>query len=314
MAALRGALILAGLAAFAAAGLACDGGGGETSRMELVVVGHNILHGIIDEDPDAEPYDRFAERIELIADALAGTGPDVVMLQEVVGNPGADYPNVRERLVEALGSEYAAVFGNFLGGPIDEEGLGQMTITRLPIVSSENRSVEEIRSVHHVALDTEFGLIDVYNVHLEGTGAVIEQDEAETTAEIENVIAFIEETRSGTGPVILAGDFNAEPGDPSIQRLIEAGFIDVIAEAGDPQCDAPGDPGCTNSTIPLGDNPDNMADQRIDYVFVLPGEEVGVQVREARLFLNEPVDLGGGRLLWASDHIGVLARLELTGR
>ncbi len=306
---LRVATLVAGLTALFLA-FGC-GGGGAGKGTDLLIVDQNILHGIIDEDPAAEPYDRFPERIDLLAGALADARPDIIFLQEVVGNPGPDYPNVRDALLPALGSEYEEVFGNFLGGPIDTEGLGQMTLTRLRIISSENRSVGPIRSVHHVAVETDRGPVDLYNVHLEGTGAVLETGEDAEVAEMENVLAFIEETRSGTGPVVLAGDFNAEPDDPSIQRLLQEGFIDALAEAGDASCEKAGDPGCTNSTIPLGDNPENRANHRIDYIFVLAGTEVSATVREARLFLNEPVDIGEGRLLWASDHIGVLARLEL---
>jgi endonuclease/exonuclease/phosphatase family metal-dependent hydrolase len=305
-------LLVLCLALVAAAGTGCGGGGG--ARVELLVIEHNILHGIIDEDPDAEPFDRFAERLELIADALAEAGPDVVLLQEVVGRPGEGYPSVRDAVLAALGGEYEAVFGNFLGGPIDAEGLGQMSFTRLAIVASENRSVGGIRSVHHLRIETELGPVDVYNAHLEGTGAVIETGVNESIIEIENVLAFIEETRSGSGPVVLGGDFNAEPDDPSVQRLLQEGYIDALAAAGDATCERAGDAGCTNSTIPLGDNPDKLADQRIDYLFVLPGEAVEVEVAEARLFLGEPVDIGGGRTLWASDHIGVLARLRLRER
>jgi endonuclease/exonuclease/phosphatase family metal-dependent hydrolase len=292
--------------------VACSGGdsGGGSGVEELVVINQNILHGITDEDPDAEPLDRFAERIELFADAVGEETPDVVFMQEVVGHPAPDYPDTRATVLGALGVGYSAVFGNFLGGPIEEDGLGQMTLTRLTITSSENRSVSAIRSVQHLALQTEHGIVDVYNAHLEGTGAVLETGEDAAVAEMDAVIAFIEETR-GSGPVILAGDLNAEPDDPSIQRLIEAGFIDALAEAGDATCAKAGDPGCTGSRIPLGDNPDILADHRIDYVFVQSGSARGVKVKEAKLFLREPVDIGDGHTLHISDHIGLIVRLEI---
>jgi endonuclease/exonuclease/phosphatase family metal-dependent hydrolase len=290
------------------ASLSCGGSGGEGQR--ILVIDQTILHGIIDEDPEAENFERFPERIRLIADALAQAQPDIVLLQEVVGDPGPDYPNVRGELLTALGSEYTAVFGNFLGEPIDGGGLGQMTFTRLPILSSENRTVSAIRSAVRVTVQTDSGPLNLYNVHLEGTGAVLETGESAELLEIENVIDFIQETRDG-GPAILAGDLNAEPDDPSIQRLLQEGFIDALADAGNPTCEQQGDPGCTSGTIPLGDNPDNLADHRIDYIFVLPGEDVSVELSEASLFNNAPVDIGGGRLLWASDHIGVRAVLEL---
>ena len=286
----------------------CGGGGKEGPK--LVVIDQNILHGIIDEDPEAEPFDRFPERIQLIAGALAEAQPDIVLLQEVVGDPGADYPNVRAELLAALGSEYTAVFGNFLGGAIDGDGLGQMTLTRLQVISSENRTVSEIRSAVRVTVQTDEGPLDIYNVHLEGTD---DDDPQFAVDEITKVMDFIEDTRSG-GPVILAGDFNAHPDAPSIRTLLEAGYVDVLDKAGNATCEKKGDPGCTNSTVPLGDNPDKVADQRIDFMFVLPGDDVRLEPDDAELFNHEPVDIGDGHTLWASDHIGVRAVLELKAK
>jgi endonuclease/exonuclease/phosphatase family metal-dependent hydrolase len=230
----------------------------------------------------------------------------------VVGSPDdPNYPDPRQVVLDALGSDYKAVFGNFLGAPIDDPGLGQMTFTRLAITKSENRSVSQIRSVQHLALETEHGIIDVYNAHLEGTGAVLETGEDAAIAEMDAVIAFIEETRGLSGIVILAGDLNAPPGSPSIQHLLDAGFDDALAEAGDATCDKPGDPGCTNSEIPLADSPERTSDHRIDYVFVQDRPGPVASVKEADLFLPDPVTAGDGRALQVSDHIGLIVRLEL---
>lgn len=306
-------LLLAG-ATVVLLSLACTGDGGGGKSITLQIVNQNVLHGITDEDPAAEPFDRYAERIELFADAVRADKPDVVLLQEVVGKPGPDYPDTRAILLDALGPGYSAVFGNFLGGLIDGDGLGQMTFTRFPIVSSENRTVSEIRAVHHVAVQSDLGVIDLYNVHLEGTGAIADVTQDDSVVEIQNVLSFINETRSGSGPVILTGDFNAETQDPSIQRVLAANYIDALAAGGDATCDQQGDPGCSSGTIPLGDNPENLTDHRIDYIFVLPGDAVDITVESAGRYQDQPIDIGGGRLLWISDHIGVQAVLEIIER
>jgi len=295
---------------FGACLLVACGGEGANSE-ELLIIDQNILHGLIDEDPDAEPLDRFAERIELFSHAVGREQPDVLFMQEVVGEPDENYPDLRATVLGTLGGDYSAVFGNFLGGPIGEAGLGQMTFTRLPITLSENRSVSQIRSVQHLALQTEHGTVDVYNAHLEGTGAVLETGEDAAVAEMDAVIAFIEETRDPLGVAILAGDLNAEPDDPSIQRLIDAGFIDALAEAGNATCEEAGDPGCSNSEIPLANNPERTSDHRIDYVWVKGGDARGVEVKEAELFLADAVDIDEGELLQVSDHIGLIVRLEI---
>ena len=289
---------------------ACGGGGGKTTTARLLVMNQNVLHGFINEDPAAEPYDRFPERIELIGAALAAAQPDIATLQEIFGQPPQGYVDVSASLRTALGDEYSQTFGSFLGDPIGEGALGQLTLTRLQVISSENRTVSAIRSVHRVTVQTGAGPVSIYNAHLEGTGAVLETGAPAELQEIENVISFIQETRDGH-PAILAGDLNAEPDDPSIQRLLQEGFIDALADAGDATCEQIGDPGCTNSAIPLGDNQKNVADHRIDYIFVLAGDDVTVKVTEASLWDNEPVDIGDGHTLWPSDHIGVRAVLEL---
>ena len=297
-------LVLSSLVGVASLALAACGGGGEKGP-QITVINQNILHGIGDEDPGDEPFDRIAERIELFAEGVRVAKPDIVLMQEVLTS-AEDYPDIRAVMLEALGPEYEAAFGNILGEAIDTIGVGQMTFTRLPIVSSENRDIEgEGRSVLRITVQSADGPIDLYNVHLNGTAF----DEPQPSVdEISLVMDFIDDTRSG-GPVILAGDFNASPEDPSIRALRDAGYVDVLAEAGDPTCEKAGDPGCTNSTIPL-DEPAARADQRIDYIFVRDGEDIAIEPEEAELFLNSAIDTGGGTL-WTSDHIGVKGVLRL---
>ena len=311
----RGGLLLllgSALAALALS-LSCGGGGGKHGQT-ILVIDQNLLHGILNEDPQAEPFDRFKERIQVTADRLGEAKPDIITLQEVneAGKGDPAYGDVRAVLLAALGPEYTALFGDIVGSPMDTGSLGQMTLTRLPIVSSENHHIGGVRSVHRVTVRAEDGtLIDIYNAHLEGTGAIIDVTQDQSVVEINNVIDFIKTTRSGTGPVILDGDLNALPDDPSIQRLLDEGFIDVLATGGDATCDQAGDPGCTNSALPLGDNPTNTADHRIDYIWTLPGTDASFAIKSAALFGNTPADIGGGHTLWASDHIGVQATLEL---
>jgi endonuclease/exonuclease/phosphatase family metal-dependent hydrolase len=309
-AALVSSLLLA--VTLSASAVACDDQD-QVSRTPLTVVDQNILHGVLDEDPAAEPWDRFPERIRLLADALAGERPDVIFLQEVVANGEPDYGDPRTILLQALGDDYTAVFGDITGGAVDTGAIGQMTLTHLPVLSSENRSVSPGRSVLRVTVETPDGPLDLYNAHLSGSGP---GDDASLT-EIENVISFINDTRSdrpfATAPALLAGDFNAVPDDPSIQRLLRERFVDVMAEGGDPACDAAGDPGCTNSAIPLAGSlgvEQNNADRRIDYIFTLIGGRI-MKVKEARPFLREPLDIGDGPTLRVSDHIGIWADIEV---
>jgi endonuclease/exonuclease/phosphatase family metal-dependent hydrolase len=53
------------------------------------------------------------------------------------------------------------------------------------------------------------------------------------------------------------------------------------------------------------------ADRRLDYIFVTPvRRDRRGTVHEARLIFDEPVVLGGGERLFASDHFGVLVEVQ----
>jgi endonuclease/exonuclease/phosphatase (EEP) superfamily protein YafD len=91
--------------------------------------------------------------------------------------------------------------------------------------------------------------------------------------QIQELLAFLQSKR----PLVLGGDFNADPGSPEYQRLVESGFLDAAAMVG-----------ATGST---------SADQRrIDYIFVTGEFEVS-----------------GGRVpsVTASDHRPVVVQLTL---
>ncbi len=288
--------------------MSCSGGGG--SSLKIAVMGENILHGITHEDPAAQPYDRFPDRLPLIVNALARAKPDIITLQEVLVKGPADYPNVRQTLLGALGDGYTAVFGDITGDPINEGALGQLTLTRFPVVSSENHYLGNARSVHRATVQTKLGQLDIYNVHLGGTDP---QNAQAAVDEINNVLDFINKTRTG-GPVLLEGDFNAHPDDPSIQAVLKAGFVDAMVKAGDATCAKVGDAGCTSGTFPLVDNPKTLTSVRIDYILTLPGANASLDAEQASVFNNTPADLGGGRYLWSSDHIGVQGLLVLKGK
>ena len=81
--------------------------------------------------------------------------------------------------------------------------------------------------------------------------------------------------------------------------MLEAGAVDAWAAV------RPGEDGFTALEGEVTD-PTSRATGRIDYLFVR-----GARVREAAPFLDEPSTGPDGPTLWASDHVGVLARIEL---
>jgi endonuclease/exonuclease/phosphatase family metal-dependent hydrolase len=199
-------------------------------------------------DPDAPPLERAriaswnifgarAASLDELAAELARTEADVLVLQEVsvFVPPGED--QARE-LAARLGYSYA-----FAAAVADARGAyGQAVLSRLPFAAARRIALESVAaSQPRAVLATEicFGPhpVRVVDVHLDYFPEGTEQNTVTLLDALEHAM--------GTG-VLLVGDFNAEPGSPSIQRVHEAGAHDVVAAFDD----AP-----------------TWEDRRIDYVF-----------------------------------------------
>jgi len=122
-------------------------------------------------------------------------------------------------------------------------------------------------------------------------------------------------------PVIVGGDFNAEPDSAEIRELVENyAFIDTYAERGelpgftwDPEHNtntalSSGSFLDTNTSIPeIRETLEGMdlREGRIDYIF-LYGDFTRDRIVSSQLFATHP--LSGG--LFCSDHFGVLTTLR----
>ncbi|HEY7269950.1 MAG TPA: endonuclease/exonuclease/phosphatase family protein [Dehalococcoidia bacterium] len=296
------------MAACAAAMAGCRLGGADAAAPQrITIVDYNIFHGLYDEDP-APNFDRFQDRLTLIAAELARMKPDIVVLQEVVLSPPKGYPDVRATLLAALGDQYKAIFGEAGSENIDEGTVGRMTLTRLPVVSAANRAVFQGRSAHRVTVQTKGGVLDIYNVHLEGPELVGQQK-----LEITKLLTFIDANGRNQNPVIVTGDFNSRPGDEAITAMKDFGFTDVEAQKADVTCNKQGDPGCTHATFSRIENMVTAPqDARIDYLFAREGADMMLSIVDAGPFMNQPQNDAKGALLWTSDHIGIQATLELS--
>ncbi|MBI3184301.1 MAG: endonuclease/exonuclease/phosphatase family protein [Myxococcales bacterium] len=274
----------------------------------VTVVTFNLLHGLLDEDPAASPYDRFPERLPRIAQTLAQLRPDVILLQEVNQSTLLGYPDVLGTMLGELnrggGQPYTAVFGGILGGAPtvnSGSGLGQATITLLPVLSKANHSVVQVqalspRSVLHVRVSTGLGPLDLFNAHLQGPS-----DATKANQEMSDVLAFVNTQSAPGGLALLGGDLNSPESAPVYQLLRSAGFVDLGAAAG-LVCSANDNRGCTNETFPLA-QAGNRTSQKLDYLWVR-----GTAASSCASIFEQPFQLPGG-VLWASDHIGVSARV-----
>jgi endonuclease/exonuclease/phosphatase family metal-dependent hydrolase len=133
--------------------------------------------------------------------------------------------------------------------------------------------------------------VTLVNVHLTPHGPTSEQDRA---AEVDWLLRRL---RAVPGPVVVGGDFNAEPGDPLFERLCDAGLRDAWVTARPD--DVAG--GVTN----WSGRRDRPPRRRIDYLWV----SAGVEVASIMVPSAASDDLGPFAAL--SDHLPVTVQLDL---
>lgn len=242
----------------------------------LTVVTLNLWH-------DQRDWPR---RLDRIVRELRRIRPDVLCLQEVLQHPGLR--NQAETLGDSLGCrvQFASV-----DGPERPKRYGNAVLTPHRVISGGARNLEpadDYRAVAHVRFEWRGHVIDAYSTHLHHTP----QGAAIRATQIRHLLAYVDSTR-GTGPVVLAGDFNAEPGSAEMKPL--AARYTHAFHAVHPRATR-----AEAATFNRHFGPDPGV---IDHIFVGRGLR---PVVSAVLFRTVGPDS-----VWASDHFGVMARLEV---
>lgn len=175
---------------------------------ELRVMAYNVKHG--------RGMDGVVD-LERAAQVIEAHGPDVVTLQEI-DRGAARTKGVDQAawLGERLGME--SRFGAFMA--YDGGEYGMAVLSRLPILDSRNvplASGPEPRTALWVRVRLEEGReLVVVGVHLYGSPD-------QRLAQARDLLEALEEVAV---PVVLAGDFNSEPGSP-VMELLGASFVSV---------------------------------------------------------------------------------------
>ncbi len=151
------------------------------------------------------------------------------------------------------------------------------------------------------------------NTHLEVGGEPGSPFAAVQAAQMTELLSMIDGAMidGAGGSVILAGDLNSSPEDAETQpyhQAIAAGFLDSWEEAGHIPWHRQGYTCCFNETL---DDWCAELTERIDHIFIRPGQERLLRVRAwttgDKLW---SIAMTG---LWPSDHAGVAARFLLKG-
>ncbi|MBI4510232.1 MAG: endonuclease/exonuclease/phosphatase family protein [Deltaproteobacteria bacterium] len=242
-------------------------------------------------------------RIEVAADGLRALQPDIVALQEVVGD-GGSIENQAAQLAKALDAthHFDPVDSRKNGGPV-----GNAIVTRFPVLRALSVALpsgdDDLRRALFCELATPVGRLPVFTCHLSWEMWLSPRREAQVVA----VDAFVH-GHPGELPAILAGDFNASPDTAAIRFL--TGRTSILGKGTYYRdCFArrrPDSHGYTWSDR----NPYTVRwierNRRLDYVFVGPIREDGWgAVLDARVVLDVPGPDG----VYASDHFGVYAEI-----
>lgn len=224
---------------------------------EIVVMTYNIQSGY-------DSQDRW--NLEATARAIEAVQPDVVLLQEVsrgwLVTSSADQLTWLARRLGMQASWGAASADGLWGNAILTRGRPlEVGTTRFRTTRNLRRGAVAVR------LATPQGSVWLASTHLDDPRSATDV----RLAQIEELLAFLQPRR----PLVLGGDFNADPGSPEYQRLVEAGLIDAASTIG-------------------ATGPTSADRRRIDYIFVT-GEFA----------------VSGGRVpsVTASDHRPVVVQL-----
>jgi endonuclease/exonuclease/phosphatase family metal-dependent hydrolase len=286
----------------------------------------------------------FPERAKVLAADIVDAAPDLVALQEVSLyrqqvpsdiSPGNTAPNAEEVVldflallmteIDARGGGYRVV-GEAINAdaelPVaadDQGGVYDLRLTDRDVILARDTAQTGYFNVDHFATAFEFPVGGAQGVLLKTIRSVswvdadvggarftfanthLEIQSLEIPTQIGQAVEMMNTLQGVGGPMLLLGDFNSDPGEASY-LLTETRFDDVWPEA------RGADPGFT--CCQAGDlmNPDSAAANRIDLVWHLGR----FRVNQAEVRGSDPATGRTPSGLWASDHFGVSAHVELV--
>jgi len=232
--------------------------------------------------------DRWPERIPLLLADMAALQPDLIGLQECV------FAVQQDRLLGAAGEGRYETRRGWAARP----EYGNAILGKAPLGLGEGERIDlgRGRSALRVPVSLPTGgalhFVVTHLHHLVPDEAVRE----------EQAIQISEWLRPDAQPLVVVGDFNAEPTEAAYRVMAEAGFRSASVEANGaepavtwpsgiqaPGMDDDGDPGC------------------LDYIWL----RGAITVESCSLAFDRPaVD---DSTLYPSDHFGLAARIRVGG-
>jgi endonuclease/exonuclease/phosphatase family metal-dependent hydrolase len=240
--------------------------------------------------------------------------PDLMCIQEVMSREA-------ELLFDSLGAARVRDGNHARLRPITLRGSGLGIAGRIPLGTHRCEIFESSaagwdrlarKGTLHVRVHLDGLDVDVINVHLQaGRGR---QPAVIRAAQIGEIARRVAQLGSEDGLVLVCGDFNVcglggTGRAYALLRQALPGFLDVGATEDLPTYD----PHPERNFLAHRVEPEAPT-QRIDYIFVRPPRAGGrpVTVRGAARILDRPLDPASGEPMFASDHFGLVATLEIV--
>ena len=231
--------------------------------------------------------DRWPERISLLLADMAALQPDLIGLQECV------FAVQQDRVLGAAGEGRYESRRGWAGRP--EYGNAVLGKGPLALGDGERLDLGRNRSALSVPVATPTGpALRFVVTHLHHLPA----DEGAREEQATQLAGWLQPER---GPLVVVGDFNAEPVEPAYRVMQDAGFRSAYAEANGSE---------PRSTWPSGIQAPGMDTDGeagcLDYIW-LRGP---ITVEACSLAFDRPaVD---DATLYPSDHLGLQARIRIN--
>jgi len=291
------------------------GPGGAATGAELTAVSQNVLHGYA--CPSDSANCRAEDRMALLVRQIGGRCPDIVGLQEMNQATTATL----KRLVPAqCGGRYTVVSD-------DDPGLDREVVltTDKVLAHARFRLAGPLRTALWVRVAAGVGVVDFWTTHLASSSDDRPCDPAAcpppcaagdklNACQARQLVQLADEHRAPGSVVILGGDLNAHPGEPTVAALTAAGYTDTHLAAGNAECVPSTAAQCTSgrddTTMADITDPASRQSERIDFLFVdAPGRcrvvKKGTGLFNATAAVGDPAGLA-----FPSDHTGVAAMME----
>ena len=230
-------------------------------------------------------------RRELIAAQLGELNPDILALNEI-HIPTQTGRWLQRTAAERIGQKYTLLQQSKVGE--DSRTQAEGLLSRPPVIETSSLDYRSHNCVAQVArFESEGRLLDVYVTHLIAA-------RVEDSARQEQVSQLLEwtRTRDDADFVVVCGDFNAAPDQPSIRLMLGAFEPTQTQPTAFTPLQEPGG----NPTHPEWER----FDRCIDYIWVTPG----IKIQASGLCFNKAAT--DNSTLWPSDHVGVWADLEFS--